>query len=1014
MNVKNEIENIYELTPLQKGILFNKLNKDKGNDYHVQFEVEYDFQLDNDKVEMCMNLLNDKYEMLRTAFVIPKSTGVPKQVVLKHRSPEIHYLNGDVDMEQIKTNDLDNPFDLQKDCLLRVYLINYPCSSKILFSFHHIIMDGWSADILMSEFDELYKKVAKGENLANYSENPFKFSDYIKWINKQGSLQGIEYWKELLSGYENSLSIDKTPIKDSTLGNMERTKKVLSIELSVKVIELSKQLNVTVNSIVESIWGLTLCKYNYADDAVFGKVVSGRQADIKGIENAIGLFINTIPARVKISEDETVEELIVKTHKQGIESIEYSYCSVGDIKKEFSQNILNTIFVFENYGNNNGGSKEDGMRVVSAREQVDCDITCVAFLDDDILNVELMYDPHDYTSEDMQVVLDRMEKMILQICHSPMMKIGDIELTLDDELKQMFNNFNMSDFEIGSDDIIQMFNKKVVENPNKIIAACNDQEISYLEIENGVNSLAEELRRRGVKKQDYVIIMINRDIDILIIMLSILTVGAIYVPIDKSYPKKRIEYILADTGARMIITDDSEVYYPKCELINIKRDNIYEKKVGCDVRKEQINDDDVAYCLYTSGTTGKPKGVMVTHGNLRNYCANNIYNIRGKAIKDDDLVILSVTTFSFDIFVTESILALINGIKVVIANNDEFNCPDKIKSLIDKYNVNIIQTTPSKMKLFLTGMERISPKIKVIILGGESVTDELCGRIRKISNARIYNAYGPTETTVFSTCCEFEHENILGRPIANTKIFVMNGKQKCGVGMVGEVCILGKGVSKGYINNEQLTGQKFLITEDGRMYKSGDLGKWTKDGEILFLGRRDEQVKIRGLRIELREIEECIKNIDGVKEIAVLVDKSNICVFYTSDNQIDNSLIRSYLSDYLPNYMVPSRYIKVDKMPVNINGKLDKKKLLLLNVDKKQKEYIPPKTQKETEIIAVFEVVLNKEKISLDDNFFELGGDSMKAIIAITKLKNAGYDLSLRDLMKAIRFENIVKRSIEI
>ena len=1014
MNQKSNIENVYELTPLQSGILFSKLNNDKSTDYHVQYEVEYDFQLDSEIVEICINAIFEKHEILRTAFVIPKSTGVPKQVVLKNRRPNIQYLNADASMEQIKSNDLNKSFNLQDDCLFRMYVLNSECSSKILFSFHHIIMDGWSADILLNEFYEVYKKLAKGEDISNYSNNAFKFSDYIKWINQQEDLEGIDYWKKILSGYENSISIDKHHRDNSTLSNMERVKKALDETLSKQVIELSKRLNVTVNSVIESIWGLILAKYNYVDDVVFGKVVSGRQADIKGIEQAVGLFINTIPARVEFKDDETAEELIKKNHRQGIESIEYSYCSLSEINKEFSQKIVNTLFVFENYGGGNGDGQEDEMRVLSAREQVDCDITCVTYLDGDILNIELMYDPHDYIAEDMESILDRMENAILQICNHPMIKIGDIEWILANEISQTLNVANATDYELEYDNILQLFNKKVDENPNKVIAVCNEQEMTYLELDNSVKSLAEELRKKGVGKQDYVIIKIDRDINILIIVLSILTVGAVYVPVDKSYPQKRIDYIIKESGAKVIVSDEDETQHPDCEIINIKRDEIYTKNIESNTKVEQIGHDDVAYCLYTSGTTGNPKGVMVTHGNLLNYCYNSRYNVAGKAFTDENDVIIAITSFSFDMFVTESLLPLANGIKVVIANNDEFNNPTEIKKLIEKYKVNLIQTTPSKMKLIMTGMDRLPSSMKAVVLGGEALPDELCRQIKENSDVKIFNGYGPTETTVFSTICEYDIENLLGGNISNTKIYIMNNGKKCGVDMAGEICILGKGVSRGYLNNEDLTSQKYITIDNELMYKSGDLGKWTKEGRIKFLGRRDEQVKIRGLRIELKEIETCIKRIEGINETAVLVNNNRIYAFYSSNENININFIKSYISEFLPVYMLPSKYIKVEEMPVNINGKLDKKKLLSLDIDDDQKEYIPPTTKKEIEIINVFEEILKKDKIGLDDNFFDLGGDSMKAIIAITKLKGLGYSLSLRDLMKAAKFENIIKRSIEI
>ena len=708
-NVKDNIENIYELTPLQKGMLFNNLNSINNADYHVQYEIEFNYLIDKKNIEKCIECLFDRYEILRTSFIVTKSMGVPRQVVLKHRRPEIHYIENDITIEEIKTSDLNKPFNLQTDCLLRVYVFSSDYYSKILFTFHHIIMDGWSAEILFNEFNELCKSMFEGKVIENLNNDIFKFSNYVKWINQQSSLKGITYWKNLLSGYENSISIEKNSIQNSTVDTVKRVKKKLNSTLSKEMIGLAKRLNVTESSVVETIWGIVLGKYNYADDVVFGKVVSGRQADIEGIEKAIGMFINTIPTRIKIEEDYIVEELIKVVHKQNIDSMEHSYCLIGDIEKEFSQKLINTIYIFQNYGTDSGA--QESMKIKSAREQIDCDITCIAYIEDNNINVELMYDPHNYLSEDMKIILERMEKICFQICNVPMLRIGEIELALECEISEIFNEFNSTETEIQYDNIIQMFDERVIENPDKVIAVCNEEDITYLELYNEVNMCASELMKRGIKKQEYVIIMVDRRIEILIAILSILKIGAIYVPIDKSYPRKRIEYIVKDTAAKLIISDEENLSYVNCSCFNIVEFFNGVTNTNCNCIQLTIGGKDLAYCIYTSGTTGNPKGVMITHNNLVNYCNRNKYNIMGKVIKDDNAIIISVTTFTFDIFVTESLLSLVNGVKIIIANNDEYNDPNKISWLIEKYNVNVIQTTPSKMQLFLCNNNKFLEKI---------------------------------------------------------------------------------------------------------------------------------------------------------------------------------------------------------------------------------------------------------------------------------------------------------------
>ncbi|MBO7319953.1 MAG: amino acid adenylation domain-containing protein, partial [Clostridia bacterium] len=529
------------------------------------------------------------------------------------------------------------------------------------------------------------------------------------------------------------------------------------------------------------------------------------------------------------------------------------------------------------------------------------------------------------------------------------------------------------------------------------------------------------LIERGIGKGDIVGLMLPRKSYLLSAMLGILKSGAAYLPIDPDYPDDRIEYMLNDSSAKLCITDEN---------INSLIDNINIKKPA-----NSVDSSDLCYCIYTSGSTGKPKGTLLTHRNVVNYVSANSKNVFFGVTGKDCKRILSVTTLGFDIFVTESLLPLVNGLEIILADEGQARIQSKLSDLLSKHPADVIQTTPTKMMSLMSDKSDLSylRSLRTIILGGEALDSTLVKGLQAVTDADIFNIYGPTEATVWMTTAKInDADNIsIGKPLANTQVYIVDKHMKLvPIGVTGELCIAGDGVSAGYLGQPELTAEKFIDNPfgEGKLYRTGDNAYWREDGNIVFVGRSDFQVKIRGLRIELGEIESAIQSVAGIERAVVVVrkDKSErqlICAFYTGQEKAAKEL-REEIGRSLPKYMLPHIFTHLEEMPLTTSGKTNRNDLPVIDLENiyTETEYVPAETEKEIILSQCICDVLAAEKASMLDNFFDIGGDSLKAIELTAKLEAVGYTVpiksifackDIRELADALAKSEIVYDKIE-
>ena len=1024
------VEKIYRLTPIQEGMLYHKLLSEDSAEYVLQLTFQYKGALNIEMVKQSLSLLSLKHEVLRTAFITTEAK--PLQVILRNRQIELSDIcaENEAEIEQIKRADIYRGFDLTDDSLLRMSIIRKnEEESIILWTMHHIIADGWCLSLLFGNFFENYKRLLAGTDyivlkgdIEREKDAIGSYQDYICILEQKDKEAGLQYWERLLEGYSETATISPMQAEE-TDSEVERLDLEIDRGLSKKLQIFTQKEKITMNNIVEVAWGIVLQKYNRTNDVVFGKVVSGRDVPIKGIEHIVGLFINTVPIRVQNDQNTTIRDLLQSVHKQGVESSEYDYCPLVDIqsRSELGRNLFSTIFVYENYYVNEsifeatGPHQLGGSIIVQGiREQTNYGISVSAHYSDG-LKFTVMYDTRVYGKIEVELILKRIEMVISDISTNPDKRIADIDLVSDLEKETILYQFNNTYADYPREKTIhQLFEEQVERTPDSVALVCESKEMTYGELNAKSNQLARILRLKGVKPDCLVGIMAERSFDMIIGILGILKAGGAYLPIDPEYPKGRIKFMLEDSGSGILLTQSwlgSKAGFSG-DILEVDNSLMYE---GADTNLEpQSSGNNLAYVIYTSGSTGVPKGVMVEHKSLINYCIGQIKRLK---INSFDRAV-QTSSITFDMSVEQIFTTIIGGASLYLIDKNALLDRSKFLMFMRNNAITYLHAVPSLLgNLDLAGLDYL----KRIVSGGELCTAGLIKGLIQDKSCEFYNSYGPTEATIISTMYQVKTEGIssivpIGKPIENSKLFIVSAEPRLSpIGISGELCISGEGLARGYLNRPELTAEKFAenpFLPGERMYRTGDLARWLPDGNIEFLGRIDHQVKIRGLRIELGEIESRLLEIELVEEAVVIVKEDELgdkylCAYVVAKEELLAKDLRERLMESLPDYMIPSYFVQLTQLPLNLNGKVDRQALPAPEGGLGGIEYVAPRTDEEKVVAGIFSKILGSEKVGAMNDFFLLGGDSIKAIRIISKLREVGYELSVRDLMKNSTVEQL-------
>lgn len=1024
------IDKIYSLTAMQLGILYHSMTEEHSTSYVVQHVFAGTGEIDKDKIEQALQLVVNRYDAFRTAFIY-EGVSHPVQVVLKERKADFTYTSLEASsIEEQKEicnkyikSDVRKGFDLQKDCLLRVRLIDLENGNwKMVWTYSHIIIDGWCLSLVYGDFLTYYEQLIKGYQINELMElckkermATHEYEEYLNWFNAQNKESGIAYWKEFLKDYEEIATIEPLENPQPSEEKMLEVKCQLPVDISKQIMKNAIDNQVTISNVLEAAWGLTLQQYNFLDDVVFGKVVSGRDASVEGIENMVGLFINTLPVRVKTEKECSLLDVLKTLQQQSIEVHNYSYCSLTEIQNTTAQkkDLIKTLFAFGNYYMNQASleSSQLQMYLETGREQTDYPISMNVVFESEQIKCNMMYDPNVYEYKEMEKVLRHYSLLVSEFSYDLSRKIALLPRSSEKDIDYIMKQFNHTKHEFNlCNNIVTLFQRQVEKSPSKEAIVYAGEALTYLELEEKSNQVANVLLEQGVQVEDFVGICLEKSLEMIIALLGVMKAGGAYVPIEPNLPIERIKYLIEDCKPRVILTYKNKwITNEKVTVIDLVDSKIWKMKK--ELSEPEISVHNLAYCIYTSGTTGNPKGVMVEHGGVINLAEfyHHVHQIR-----QEDRV-LQFASYVFDASVTEFAMSLLNGGTLYIL-------PEEIKkdfALCEQFlrdnKISVAVFPPPYLK-HLNTKETF---LRVLMNGGSEVDKKL---VTANNHIELYvNEYGPTEITVLATYWQHKanasvpNRIPIGLPQINKQCFILQGDQFCDIGMAGELCISGVGLARGYLNREKLTQEKFTVNpiSGDRMYRTGDLVRWNYKGELEYLGRIDEQVKIHGFRIELQEITVALLDVKSVKDAVVIARKNKhneneLYCYYVSDNELSIGEIRNELNNRLPYYMIPKYFMKITKIPMNQSGKIDKKRLPEIeNTIVAHIEF--PQTEVEKVLCGVFCSILEIEKMGTTDNFFECGGDSIKAMRVVSKMRQYGYQVSVKEIVEKGTIKAICK-----
>jgi amino acid adenylation domain-containing protein len=1020
------LEDVYPLSPLQEGLYYHWLNAPDSPVYFAQLSSRVKGDLNLRLLEESYCKLVSRHAILRTSFTHDFGEK-PLQVVKKNTEPVFVIMSSPDTMtavEEHKKADRERGFDLSKGSQMRLTVLDLGNKNyEFIWSHHHILMDGWCVRILIKEFFQIYLGLVHGKDPG--LKKVYPFSDYIGWLEKVDKAGSLQYWRNYLSGYSEISSIPGLVFRKNRNSSTVQ-KKVFSAEGQIRqsIKHLCSELNITENTFVQAVWGVLLGKYNNTEDVVFGAVVSGRPPELEGVEDMIGLFINTIPARAHVKEEKTFTELLKEIQQTSIEGISHHSIQLAEIQAESKpgRELFDHILIFENYPDQepieksgHGKPGEDPTALsfspVEAFDQTNYDFWLTVIPGYSNINFRINYNSSIFDELQIDYLQQHLIRLIEQVVQKPSITIGELECMDANEKHRITEEFNNTAAEYSSHKtMIGLFEEQVQQRPESIALEFDQTSFTFSELNEQANRLSHYLRSNyAIVPDDRIGIKLERGEWMIISIVAAVKAGGAYVPMDPSYPQERIDYMIADSGCKVVI-DERELEKYKEQSNNYSVSN-----------PEQVTGPaNLLYVLYTSGSTGRPKGCMIENRSAINHLE---WMWQHYGFNHED-IILQKTTFTFDLSVWEIFLPLCYGTKMVLCHREDIGSPERILSLIAINKITIGHFVPSMFTAFLNFFEReyIEDRLKslrIIMSGGEALPVAAVRSWYSKTDIPLYNLYGPTEATLNVTHYATTRDDtriLIGRPIWNTRMYILGlYNQLIPVGVTGEIYISGHALARGYLNKEELTAEKFVpnpFRPGERMYRTGDVGRWLPGGDIEFMGRKDGQVKIRGFRVEPGEIESALQSYNGLDAVAV-VGQSNahgeivLVAYVTGKEKLNARELGAYVAQKLPSYMVPSHFIQLDEIPITSSGKTDRKRLPVPDGISTGIEYVAPRNVTEEKLVKIWEGVLRREKIGVKENFFNAGGHSIKAMLLAGQIyREFEVRLELKDLFASVVLED--------
>jgi amino acid adenylation domain-containing protein/non-ribosomal peptide synthase protein (TIGR01720 family) len=1020
--------------------------------YNIPVGVQLNGPLNVDALKLSFNEIVRYHETLRTSFKVVN--GQPAQVIRPTYAPalplvdlrELDDSQREAEAHRLAVAEAQRPFDLAGDQLFRNALI---ClredSHNLLLTMHHIISDGWSKGVLLRDLVLLYQAYSQGHS-SPLSELEIQYADYALWQRQhlQGEMlhEQLQYWKQQLGDSSEALELPADhPRPANRTYQGTRLQFALSKELTEALKQLSRSEGVTLFMLLAAAFQTLLHRYSQQQQISIGTPVAGRTRT--ETEPLIGFFLNTLVLRTDFAGDPSFAELLqrVKTVALGA----YAHQEVPfeklveeiEVERSLSHTpLFQTMLVFENTPTPAYTLSDLSLAPVGVSTGTSIfDLTLYMGEEPQSLTGAWEYSTELFEEATVKQLLDHFERLLHGIVAEPQQRISRLPLLSEAEREQLLVEWNQTAREYESQQCLQqLIAEQAARQPNAVAVSCGSEQLSYRELNEQANQLAHHLRALGVGPETITGVCLERSVRLPVALLGILKAGGAYLPLDPEYPLERLSFMLADSGAPVLITERQwQQHFSEQALRAVVLEEEQEAIASCarSNPESEVGPGNLAYVIYTSGSTGQPKGVMIAHANLSNF----LLSMREQPGLAETDKLVAVTTFSFDIAGLELWLPLMVGARLWLAESWQAADPAGLRELLERSGATVMQATPVTWRMLLDGGWRAGREFKVLC-GGEALSGALAAELVAQSRA-VWNLYGPTETTIWSTqqavgelagelAAELAETSVvpLGRPLANTQVYVLGRQlEVLPPGVVGELYLGGAGVARGYLGRAELTAEKFVPdpygAAGGRLYRTGDLVRWTSSGQLEFIGRRDEQIKLRGFRIELGEIESALKKCPGVRLAIALVRRvtdldQRLVAYVVAEAGADVSIrsLREQLKGRLPEYMIPAELFLLDELPLTPNGKIDRRALAALQQNgSSEKPFEPPRTPVEEMLAPVWAELLRVERVGVADNFFELGGHSLLATQLVSRVREVfEVEISLRSLFEQITLGDLAQR----
>jgi amino acid adenylation domain-containing protein/non-ribosomal peptide synthase protein (TIGR01720 family) len=1034
---RGPVDDVFPLSWTQQGILFHTLSDSGSGVYCVQVIFEMRGQLKDDAFQQAWQSLMDRHPLLRAEF---EWEGVrePVHIVKKHVPLALRQFDWrHVDaqqrrLEEFLSDDRLAGFNLREAPLMRVASIRVGDEARwCVWTSHHLLFDGWSAALVLKEVFDIYDALDDG---CQPPQPPApSFNEFVFWLRQRNQSAAEKFWRETLKGFTapTNLGFMRPPAsregaactsgRDPERGDdsYHEESMTASRELTRALLSFAHSHRITLSALVQSVWAIALSRYSGEEDVVFGLTLAGRPPELEAAESGIGVFITTLPLRVQVRPGEPVIDLVKEVQNRCIALQEHQYVPLAKIQ-EWSgvQNgvaLFESIVVFENYPVDASllarGSQPE-IRNVRSIEQTNYPLT-IAAIPGSELALHIGYEASKFDAALVQGILSHLRTLLANVAQNPRCRVRDLEILSAAERLQIEGWNGRAEHQFEELCLHELFQQQVARTPDGVALIFQDESITYRQLESRSNGIAQLMSAAGVSGPECVAVCLDRGPELMAAVLAVLKRGCVYLPLDPNLPPQRLDFLLDDAGAQLTIASGSfsragEPGSPRVLDLGDK------SQAASGGRVVQVSPKQIAYVIYTSGSTGKPKGVMVSHSAV----ANHMQWMAGEFPLSSCDRVLQKYSIGFDASICEIFYPLVCGAGLVIAPSGNEYDVEQLIDLMSERQVTTIDMVPAMLEAILDD-DRITgcKTLKRVFCGGELLPAGVARLVfDRFPQALLVNAYGPTEAAITATSHRIEPDCRglvvpIGMAISNTSVLIVDENLRLQpIGVIGEICIAGAGLSAGYMNLPDLSAERFIpnpfATIVGqRLYRTGDLGFYQSDGALVYSGRSDEQIKIRGFRIEPREIEPVLNRCSGIRNSAVAVreDESGhsrlVAYLVPQSDAPPLETVQDRLKRELPHYMLPSRYVFVDQLPLSAGGKINRSALPPFDFSAEpERRHQAPRSEVERNLASIWESVLGLTRAGVRDNFFEIGGDSISSIQVVARAREAGLKITPKQI----------------